>query len=97
MLLFKLFVFLMFARWVMENVGWNKILAAILLLIGGYYVFIYKWTFFGALAVFFLIVLGMNLGFLFQDLLFQKDFLMRPEMEHMENAMMGSMMMRRVR
>ncbi len=81
LLFIKLFAFLYFARWALENFGDNKILFALAILVLGYYIFFARWTILGTLIVFFFVFILHGVGGFIQDLLFQYDMVAPPEME----------------
>lgn len=84
MLFLKLFLFFFFMKWLMDQVGNNRTLFILGLLIGGYYVFFARWTVLGTvIIVLFLFVMG-GIGNFMQDMIFQYDSLRASEAEQME-------------
>ena len=77
----KIFVFLLFLQWLMGNLGNNRFLFIVALLIGGYYIFFAKWTIFGILLVGFVIFLMSGLGNFMQDIIFQYGSVAEREVE----------------
>lgn len=81
LLFIKLFVFLYFARWAMENLGYNKTLFIIAILVLGYYIFFARWTIIGTLIVLFIVFVLHGIGGFIQDMIFQYDMVAQMEAE----------------
>lgn len=77
-LFLKIFVFLLFLRWLTAKVP-NKILFTVGLFIGGYYIFFARWSMIGVLIVAFVLLIMSGLGNFMQDVIFQYSSL--PDME----------------
>ena len=77
----KLLLFFFVVRWLMDNLGNNKLLFTIGLLVGTYYIFFARWSILGAVfVILFLFIMG-GVGNFMQDIIFQYDSVRSGEME----------------
>lgn len=86
MLFAKLFIFFLFIRWLMDQVGNNRTLFILGLLIGSYYIFFARWSVLGTVIVILILFVMGGVGGFMQDMIFQYDSLRAAEAEQMEYA-----------
>ena len=82
-LFLKIFVFLLFLKWLTAKVP-NKVLFTVGLFIGGYYIFFARWSMMGVLIVGFVLLIMSGLGNFMQDVIFQYSSLPDVEERMME-------------